>query len=142
MRAERGDRRLWFQVKCSTVSNGQVAYSSSPKKLAEWQAAAAAEDREPWFALVHFPTRARLTLSRSGVATVKAPQDAQVTAVTAEAFALHVEAARDEYGSRLRQIRGPYGDVGDLLPRSGLRYPALVGEFDPIETALGVAPQS
>lgn len=31
VRAERSDRRLWFQVKSSTLDDGRIAYSSPPR---------------------------------------------------------------------------------------------------------------
>jgi hypothetical protein len=138
MRAERKGRRLWIQVKASTVSDGRIAYQKTPEDLDRWVDAARQEDREPWFAFVHFPDQVDTQIDGAHErAMISVPKTRVVTAVAADEFSRCVERARDEYASRLRQRPGRNGEaIGDPLPRAGLRYPVVVDDFDPIGRAL------
>lgn len=129
--AERRERRVWVQVKTSTVPDGRISWSGPGGRARAWADHVTAVGAEPWFALVHFPTPAEVFLQpESRSLTVAMPHDVLVTAVRARQFADDVDAAREEYGRRIRQRPGRNGEqVGARLTPDGLRYPVLASDY-------------
>jgi hypothetical protein len=132
LRARYGDRRFHVQVKCSTVEDGRVAWRGSGDRAREWAESVENLGEGPAiFALVHLasPSQATFDLKR-GVLTVLLPPEYSVTVIRAAEFADDVDAARREYGSRLRKVRGRNGEeVGSLLSPDGLGYPVRVVDY-------------
>jgi len=129
---------LHLQVKTSTVADGRIAWKREGQPARDWGEQVTATGATPLYVFVHFPTPAAASVDLEARSlTVTMPSDFLVTATTAAQFADDVDAARVEYGQRLRQRDDRFGRAGEPLSADGLQYPVCADDYLALSEVLG-----
>jgi hypothetical protein len=115
------------QVKTSTAVDGRISWKKEGEPARAWAANVSKVGAVPLYAFVHFDSPATMEFDLDKrTLTIAIPESYLITATSPAAFADDVDAARIDYGSRLRQRRGRNGEaVGQHLSPDGLQYPVM-----------------